>query len=67
MKNEYDDVVLFLCIYKDITAQKEDLSTTTMFSGLSKFAKIAWSLNKYVFYLFLYNQDSKSQAVKSTK
>ena len=46
-QNEYDDVVLFLCIYKDITAQKEDLSSTTMFSGLSKFAKIAWSLNKY--------------------
>ncbi|XP_023349841.1 potassium voltage-gated channel protein eag isoform X3 [Eurytemora carolleeae] len=44
VKNETDSVVLFLCTYRDITAFKEPLAEANMFAGLSKFAKIAWTL-----------------------
>ena len=44
--NEADLVVLFLCNYRDITAFKDPLAEVNMFTGLSKFAKIAWSLTR---------------------
>ena len=63
VKDECEAVVLFLCIYKDITAQKvlhtvatlsahilQEDTATNIFSGLSKFAKIAWSLNKLILF-----------------
>ena len=63
VRDECEAVVLFLCVYKDITAQKvlhtvatlsaqvlQEDTATNMFSGLSKFARIAWSLNKLIFF-----------------
>ena len=47
IKNEQNTVVLFLLVFRDITAFKEPLDTgNAMVSNLSKFAKLAWTMTK---------------------
>lgn len=46
VKNESNIVVLFICTFRDITSFKDPFSEVNMFSGLSKFAKIAWTLTR---------------------
>ncbi|CAB4064625.1 KCNH5 [Lepeophtheirus salmonis] len=44
IRNEQEIVVIFLCVFRDITAFKEPLEGNNVMSNLSKFAKLAWTM-----------------------